>query len=314
MIPTPSSPPSQNGVVKLELSKRVALVAGSGSFPLEFAKKVRQLGSELVVVGFEGETDPSLSELCEQIHWLKVGQLSKLLSVLQKSKVNDVAFAGGISRVKLFRNAWPDMRALALAAKLGTIKDDVLLRAVAQEVEHLGMRVVNGATFLDRAVPGFGRFGARDLTSDEKADALIGWRAAKALGALDVGQSVVVYKSLVVAVEAVEGTDQTLKRSGALTQLSESRKRESGAVLVKTCKPQQDKRLDLPTIGPQTIREMKANGVTALVVEAEASLILDAHLVAELVDEFGIAFFVARNEHDLEEATQIARDFTLQSQ
>lgn len=295
-----------------ELGQRIALVAGNGQYPLDFAKKVRSMGKELVVIAVDGETNPAIAEFSQSpLHWVKVGQFSKLLDILKKSNVKQVTFAGGVSRVKLFRNFLPDLKAFTLAAKLGTIKDDVLLRAIADEIEALGMQVINGALYLEDAIPKFGLLSSRPLNDEEMADALTGWKAAKIVGQYDIGQAVIVYKSLVVAVEAVEGTDEVIARSGSLTNLAGGSKKHSGAVMVKVCKPQQDKRLDLPTFGPKTIVQMRNAGVTAAVIEAGASLLLDPQTVVELANKNDIALFAARSESDLVVEPKGVRDFSI---
>jgi DUF1009 family protein len=294
------------------LAQRVALIAGNGQYPIDFAKKAQSLGRELTIIGFEGETSDEISKYSRYpVYWIKVGQLSKLLKILSQSGSQQAAFAGGVSRVRLFRNFWPDMKALTLTAKLGTIKDDVILRALAQEVEALGIKVINAASYIDDAVPKPGLLSARDLTIEERADAAIGWKTAKLVGESDVGQSVVVYKSLVIAVEAVEGTDETIKRAGKLSNLSGSSPGKNGAVLIKICKPHQDRRLDLPSFGPKTIEEMKHAGLTAAVLEAEASLIINPGQTIDLANKYGIALYAAVDETSLLKDQTIERDFNL---
>lgn len=294
------------------LADRIALIAGNGQYPLDFAKKAFELGKQLVVIAVSGETDPAISRFSvDQIFWVKVGQFSKLLNILEHSGVKQAVFAGGISRVKLFRNFLPDLKAFSLAAKLGTVRDDVLLRAIAEEIEKLGIEVINGALYLDDAIPKSGLLSARDLTAEEMADALIGWKAAKVIGEHDIGQSVIVYKSLVVAVEAVEGTDEAISRAGLLSNLKGSALSHSGAVLVKVCKPQQDKRLDLPTFGPRTIIEMRRSGLTAAVIEAGASLMIEPSKVIKMADENGIALLAASSELALCSNASLVRDFTI---
>ena len=294
------------------LAERIALIAGNGQYPLDFAKKASDLGKDLIVIAVSGETDPEICRFSKnEIFWIKVGQFSKLLNILEQSAVKQAVFAGGISRVKLFRNFLPDLKAFSLAAKLGTVRDDVLLRAIAEEIERLGIQVINGALYLDDAIPKPGLLSSRELSPEEMADALIGWRAAKVIGEHDIGQSVVVYKSLVVAVEAVEGTDEAIARAGLLSNLKGSSPGHCGAVLVKVCKPQQDQRLDLPTFGPRTIVEMRRSGLSAAVIEAGASLMIEPAKVIQMANENGIALLAASSESALCSETPLMRDFSI---
>ena len=293
-------------------ASKVGLIAGNGQFPLDFAKKVKEQGAELTIIAFEGESDPELKDYATSgYHQIKVGQFGKLLKIVKKSGISQLAFAGGISRVRLFKNFIPDMKALTLAAKAGSIKDDVILRAVASEISKLGVEVINAAYLLDKAIPQPGCLTRRDLTSGEKQDALQGWEAAKTIGSLEIGQSVVVYKSLVLAVEAVEGTDQMIARAGQLSDfcIKDNSAYRDLSVLVKVCKPQQDRRLDLPTFGPQTIESMRSAGISALVVEAGACLLIDPVTTIDLADKHGMAVFAARSELDLVVDKDLQRDF-----
>jgi DUF1009 family protein len=293
------------------LASTVALIAGNGQFPLDFAKKVKEAGSQLVVIAFEGESDPTLKEYASAgFFTLKVGQLSKLLKILKKSKVSQATFAGGISRVRLFRNYLPDFKAIALAARIGSIRDDQLLRAVAGEINALGIEVINAAVFLDKAIPEKGTLTRRELSEAEMHDGLIGWQVAKLIGSVEVGQSVAVYKSLILAVEAVEGTDEMLKRAGSLSglQLKRLETLKDMAVLVKVCKPQQDRRLDLPSFGPVTVEEMKMAGVSAAIIEAGASLLIDPIQTIALANSYGIAIYAAESDADLQSSTALVRN------
>lgn len=268
-------------ITKLDLQSPVGLIAGNGDFPRQFAVRARELGLSVIAIAHRGETDPALEGEVAECRWLRVGQLGKMISFLHGRAVRQAAFAGGISRVKLFGGVRLDWRGAALVARLRSVRDDVLLRGVAAELEREGITVFGAEVLLDRALPPAGALTARELTAEERRDAALGWEAAKAIGALDIGQTVVVAGGLVVAVEAVEGTDRAIERAYGLAG--------KGLVVVKVAKPQQDVRLDLPTIGVNTIEVLARSGVTALVIEAERTIVLDPDGVARAADRAGIA-------------------------
>jgi DUF1009 family protein len=259
----------------VNLSSPLGLIAGNGTLPLEVLRAARKAQIETVVVAHKGETSPEVESFADHVQWINVGQLGKLLRTLTSYHVKNAIFAGGISRIKVFGGVSPDLKALALIARLGSMKDDVLLRGIAQELEQLGISVLGVQAILQESIPHAGCLTSRDLSNEEIRDARVGFEAARAIGTLDIGQSVVAYDGVITAVEAVEGTDATLKRAGELVH-------KKGGVLVKLCKVHQDNRLDLPSIGVNTITTMKAAGLTAIVLEAQRSLIIDpARVVAE---------------------------------
>lgn len=268
-------------ITKLDLQSPVGLIAGNGDFPRQFALRARELGLSVVAIAHRGETDPALEREVAECRWLRVGELGKAISFLQGRAVRQAAFAGGISRLKLFGGVRLDWRGAALVARLRSVRDDVLLRGVAAELEREGITVFGAEVLLDRALPPPGALTVRQLTAEERRDAALGWEAAKTIGALDIGQTVVVAGGLVVAVEAVEGTDRAIQRAHELAG--------KGLVVVKVAKPQQDVRLDLPTIGVNTIEVLARSGVTALVIEAGRTIVLDPDGVARAANRAGIA-------------------------
>jgi DUF1009 family protein len=245
----------------------------------------------VIAVAHSGETDPALEKLVQRCVWIKVGELGKLLDTFAAEKVRQVAFAGGISRVRLFGGVKFDLRALALISKIGSVKDDAILRGVAGELEKLGIAVIPAGLLLERLSIEKGCLTRRRFTASETSDAKIGWEAARAVGGIDVGQTVVVAQGIVVAVEAVEGTDAAIRRGGMLSG--------PGAVVVKLCKPEQDTRIDLPTVGVATIESMKAVGASALVLEAKKSIVLDPEKVVRAANEANIAIELAASLDDL---------------
>ncbi len=259
---------------------RIGLIAGNGSFPIAFAKAAREKGLQVVAVAHEGETQPELAQWVDAIFWVKVGQLGKLISIFKEQDVHDVLMAGGIKKTHLFKGGMPDLRGAALLAKMLYKKDDSILRAVASELESEGITVRESTLYLDNLLAPAGVLTKRKPTKDEQNDIEFGWEMAKEIGRLDIGQTIVVKDRAVLAVEAIEGTDEAIRRGGRLCG--------QGAIVVKICKPQQDLRFDLPAIGTQTIRTMEEVKAACLAVEAGKAIIFDRETVIAGAERAGI--------------------------
>jgi DUF1009 family protein len=275
----------------LTLSSPIGLVAGNGRFPIEFAENARARGLSVITVAIKGEADKRIEELSEQCTWISVGQLGKLVKTLRQSGVKQAAFAGGVTRVNFvdgFRIDWLGMRMLS---RMRSFNDDSMLRNIIQEIESAGVTVFAASTLLEKSVPQAGFLTKRHFTSSEIDDARIGWVAARAIGDLDIGQSVVVRNKTVIAVEAVEGTDAVIKRAGLV--------RGRGGVLIKLAKSIQDLRIDLPAVGVKTIEQMRESNLSALIIEAEKSITLEPQELVEAANNAGISIFAARAIEDL---------------
>jgi hypothetical protein len=262
----------------------LGLIAGSGRFPFEVARAALARGLSLSVVAIEGNTDPAIEELVpDAVHWIAPGQLGRLIEFLKASKAREVILAGAIAKREMFRDLAqlrPDARAIALLSRLRDRGDDALLRAVAAEIEAEGMSVVDSTRYLeDRLTPEGVLVGAA-LTPALEADLRLGLRVARALGTVDVGQTVVVKGGTVLALEAIEGTDAALRRGAALGG--------SGVVVVKASKPGQDLRFDVPVIGAATIELAADLGVAALGLEARRTLLLERERALELAQRRGL--------------------------
>jgi DUF1009 family protein len=244
--------------------QRVGLIAGNGRFPLIFARTARAEGVEVVAVAHEGETLPELNDAVDAVTWVKVGELGRIIRTFQDSGIDRAVMAGGIRKAALLEHFSPDERALRFLAGLGSFGDDVLLRGVAQELEGEGIRVVPSTLFLSTLLTPCGPLTRRTPDEAQWNDIRHGIAVAKAVGAWDIGQSVVVKSGIVLAVEAIEGTDATIERGG-----------RPGAVVVKVSKPQQDLRFDVPAVGPETVRVCLAAGVAVLALEGGKTLLLD---------------------------------------
>jgi DUF1009 family protein len=255
--------------------KRIGLIAGSGRFPIVFAEAAARAGYEVVTVAHSGASEKSL----QAREWVKLGQLGKICEVLRQADVSEAVFCGGLSKPKLF-DLRPDWLGVKVLAKLRSFGDDAALRAIADGLASEGVRIVSPLPFVPDLLAPRGPLTEKRLDEEQEKDATFGLHIARSLGALDIGQTVVVKRGVVLAVEAIEGTDACIARGGALAK---------GAVVVKARKPQQDERFDAPAIGPRTVEVCAAAGVAALVVEAGSTLVLDRSETIALADGAGLA-------------------------
>ncbi len=276
----------------MDNSKLIALVAGNGRFPIEFCLNAKEEGYRIVSIALGGEADPELEKHSDIYHCIKIGEFGKLLKLLVDSGAKEVAFAGGVKKIKLFDGLSLDLTAMNLMAKARSLNDDVILRKIAEEIEKKGITVIPATQFLKKSVPPKGLLSQRKPSTEELSNYEFGFPITKGIGALDIGQSIVVAEGIVVAVEAVDGTDATILRGGIVAKTTGNFKSGKGAVLIKLAKPQQDLRFDLPTIGPKTIENCYKSGITAIFLDANKSLILDYDETVKLVNQYQIALAV----------------------
>ncbi len=261
------------------MQKCIGIVAGGGQFPFLIAKKAKEFGYKVVAVGLSGQTDSLLAKEVDIYHEIRVGQLGKLIKILKKERAFEVTFAGKINKPKALWDARPDLKAVKLWRSLVSRNDDHILRAVARELETNGLKVVSPTKYLEFLLTPKGVLTKRKPSREQWEDIIFGWGIAKAVGELDIGQCVVVKDRAVVAVEAMEGTDATICRAGELIK---------GAVVIKVCKPKQDIRFDLPSVGIKTIESMIKAGAKVLAIEAGKSLFFDREKAIQLADKAGI--------------------------
>ncbi len=261
----------------------LGIIAGSGHYPRLLAESARSKGvTQLCIAAFEGETDRKIEALAADIEWMRVGQLSRMLSFFTRNKVRTAIMAGQIAPKNLF-DLRPDMKALLLIAALKKRNAETLFGTIAAEMEKVGIELLPATTFLEEflAVPGL-ICGPRPRRRALE-DLSFGFEIAKQISRLDIGQSVVVRHGVVLAVEAFEGTDAAIQRGAALGR--------GQAVLVKVSKPNQDFRFDVPVIGCQTVEVAAAAGVSLIGVEAGKTLLLDMPALKALADQKQIAIF-----------------------
>ncbi len=259
------------------------LIAGNGSYPRLAAKGAREAGvSRIVAAAFEGETDPALAGFVDEIHWMHVGQLGRLITAAKKSGATASMMAGQIAPGNLF-DLRPDFHALLLLSKLKERNAETLFGAIAGELEKARIPLLIATTFLEKQLSSEGLIAGPKPKDRLLEDIAYGLSIAKEVSRLDIGQTVVVKNGTVLAVEGFDGTDSTIRRGGELGK--------GGAVVVKVSKPHQDMRFDVPVIGPRTLETAAEAGVVAIALEAGRTLFLDKDHVQSLATQHNITLW-----------------------
>jgi DUF1009 family protein len=264
-------------------SPKIGLIAGYGSFPLEMAEELNRLGYEVHAVAVREETSAEIESMVASTCWLHIGQIASMIKAFNNAGVSEVVMAGKVRKLLLFRNFRPDFMALKGLLKLPDRRDDSLMLAVTAMLADAGITVLSQVDHAGEMIASKGLiFGPKPGNKILK-DGIFGFSQAKAIAGMDIGQTVVVQDQAVLAVEAIEGTDEAIKRGGALGN--------GKAVVIKVAKPEQDLRFDVPAFGPDTIEVMHESGCTALVVEAESTLMLERNKIGDLAMQYGISVY-----------------------
>lgn len=258
----------------------IGLIAGGGQFPLLFAEAARSRGRRVVAVGHLSESAPELAEEVDALCWVKLGQLGRIISFFKQHGVGEAVFAGTITKTRIFKDVLPDLKGLTLWNKIDSRQDDSILRAVAGVLEGEGIKILASTCYLDHLFFPKGILSKKKPSTEQWEDIRFGWRMAREVGRLDIGQCVVVRARAVMAVEAIEGTDAAIRRGGELAG--------SGAVVVKLKKPDQDFRFDLPATGARTIETLSSVRGSVLAVEAGQSLLFDKEDMVAVANCAGI--------------------------
>jgi len=263
----------------------LGIIAGNGRYPVLLAEAARAHGvKRLVVVGFSGETAPEMEGLADVYTRLRVGQLGGLCNYFREQEVAKAIMAGQIAPGNLF-DLRPDIKAVLLLAKLRERNAESIFGAIADELKKAGVELLPATTFLEENLPPPGHIAGPKLSRRQQADVALGFRVAKEISRMDIGQSVVVKKGTIVAVEAFEGTDAAMERGGRLGK--------GEVVLVKVSKPNQDFRFDVPVVGPRTMERARESAVRVVACEAGRTLLLDRKLVLEQAERWKISLFAA---------------------
>lgn len=262
---------------------KYGLIAGNGRFPFLVLEGARREGVEMVVAAIREETDPEVERVAPRVEWVGVGQLGRLLAFFKREGVTHAIMAGQVKHVQIFSlSALPDLRMAKLLARLAVRNTDSLIGAVADELARDGITLVDSTLFLQPFLPEPGLLTRRAPSAAEQGDIAYGLDVAREIARLDLGQTIVVKDRAVVAVEAMEGTDATIRRAGELA-------RKPPITVVKVAKPNQDMRFDVPVVGPSTIRTMVEARATALSITARKTLLLDRDELLALANRHKIA-------------------------
>lgn len=274
------------------MPNKIGLIAGSGQFPLLFARAAREKGWQVHAAGYHDETDEALSGFADSMEWFYLGQIKRLITYFRRHGVTQAVMLGAIRKTRMFSNVRPDIKAIALIAGMRNTHDDALLRKFAEALEKEGIQIHPSTLLLPHLLAPAGVWTRRSPTRAEKQDIQLGWRIASQIGRLDVGQCVIVGGGAVLAVEAIEGTDAAIRRGGDLGK--------GHAVVVKVCKPHQDLRFDIPAVGLETIETMHSVNAQALAILANKVVVFDRQAMIERADAYRMSV-IALTEEQFEE-------------
>jgi DUF1009 family protein len=267
----------------LDTPKTLAIIAGNGVYPQAMARAARAAGvARLVVAAFQDETDPALKPLVEEIEWMRVGQLGKMLGFLEKSGATHAVMSGQIHPKNLF-DLRPDIKALVVLARLKRRNAESIFGAIADEMRAIGVELLPATTYMEEYLAPAGLIAGPKLKPRDEDDLHYGFQIAKESSRLDIGQTVVVKNGTVLAVEAFEGTNAAIKRGGELGRKE--------AKMIKVSKPNQDFRFDVPVIGPLTLEAAREAKLRAIGVEAGKTLLLEKEKLTALADDYRISIF-----------------------
>src|SRR6186997_2330760 len=264
---------------------KFGLIAGNGKFPFMVVEGARQQGARMVVAAIREETDPSIEELADRVEWVGIGQLGRMIRFFKNEGVEKAIMAGQVKHVQIFSRAVPDARMLKVLLKLPRRNTDSLIGAIASELQSEGIELIDSTFFLQDYLPDTGSLTRRQPDNREHEDIEYGLEIAREIARLDLGQTIVVRAKACVAIEAMEGTDETIKRAGELAR--------GKLTVVKVAKPDQDMRFDVPVVGVPTIQTMVDAGATCLCITAGKTLMFDRDEMIRVADRNKISIVAA---------------------
>ena len=273
------------------LDNPLGLIAGAGRFPFLVADGARQAGRSVVIVGLKGLASPELRQHADRFYWSGIVRLGRWMRVFRREGVREAIMAGYVQKSEMYGRFrllryipdWTSFRLWFFGVK--DRRNDTILRATADLMQSKGIALTNSVQYCRDHMPGESILSRQRPSSGLQKDIEFGWRIAKELGRLDIGQAIAVKEQEVIAVEAIEGTDRMIERAGQLC-------RHGGWTLIKVAKPNQDQRFDVPTVGPDTIDNLHRHGAKALVVEADQTLVIDREALVARADQLGIVVTV----------------------
>jgi len=255
----------------------LGLIAGNGEFPLLVLDEARRRGFEVVALAIKGEADSRIEDRGATVHWIGLGEVSRCIKLFKKAGVSRAIMVGQVRHKKIFRFLRPDPGLLRVLSRMKSRNTDAILGAVADVLAEEGIHLLDSTSLLRALVATEGVLGKRKPSSEEKKDIAFGLRMAREMARLDIGQTVVVRGGAVVAVEAMEGTDETIRRAGGIVS--------GGLTVAKVARPSQDMRFDVPVVGPRTIEVMADLGCAVLALQAEKSLLLERETLIEKAND-----------------------------
>lgn len=289
-MPSPSTIP-----IRTQPQERIGLLAGWGRFPIVFAEEARKQGYSVYCSAIADMADDDMAQYCDKVQFTPLARLGAAIRFFRRNGVKRVVMAGKVNKQVLF-DPWrlfrllPDMRTLHMWFRYATNKaDDTLLLAVIREFERDGIHFESALTFCPELLVKHGFLTKRQPSASQWKDIRFGWDLAKEMGRLDIGQTVIVQDTAVIAVEAIEGTDQCIRRAGTLCK-------RGNLVVIKVAKPRQDMRFDVPTVGVQTLQTMQEAGARVLAIESGMTILLDEPEVLALAERLGISIVSLKSE------------------
>jgi UDP-2,3-diacylglucosamine hydrolase len=280
------------------------LIAGNGRFPFLVLEGARSQGIKMAVIALKEEASPELEKVAERLHWVSLGELSKAIALMQQEGVRQAVMAGQVKHNKIFSAIRPDWKLAKLLFSLPKKNTDSLIGAVAKVFEEEGIQLVDSTLFLKPLLPQAGVLTGRAPNEHEAADMEYGLDVARHIAARDIGQTVVIADRACVAVEAMEGTDETIVRAARFAE-------GKPLVVVKVSKPKQDMRFDVPVVGLPTVEAMKKAGATALAIDALRTLLFDREKLLEVANAAGItiqAFLPTENAEPIRDSQGMHKD------
>jgi DUF1009 family protein len=262
--------------------EKYGLIAGNGRFPFMVLQSARQQGIDVVVAAIKEETDADIESCGYPVHWLGLGELGKLIRTFRNCGIHKAIMAGQVKHVQIFGSSFPDLTMIRMLAGLRKKNTDSLIGGVARVLEEAGISLVDSTSLLKPHMISEGILTRRGLSQSEKSDVDYGRPIAQRIASMDIGQTIVVRDRAIVAVEAMEGTDAVICRAGELVH-------RKNLTVIKVSKPKQDMRFDIPVVGLSTLQNMIASGATALVIDAEHTLVLEKEEIVKMADENDIA-------------------------
>lgn len=264
--------------MNIKLEQKQCLMAGDGELPVKMAQNAKNNGFEVIAISLSSDNQRELTKYCKKVYSFGCGQLNAIKKTLVEEGIKQLTFLGKVSKTMIIKRPKFDATALALMKEMPRLNDDAVMLKIIEELEKLGVTILDQTIFIKSLMVQKGTLTKCEPTDEEKIDIEYGYKTAYEIGKLDIGQSVVMKDKMVLAVEAIEGTDKCIKRGARLA-------RGRGAVVVKVAKPQQDKRFDIPTVGPRTLKVMKHYGARVLALQEGETIIVDQEKMIAYADK-----------------------------